>query len=169
MPSPASHLTPVRLRARQLHRLFALLVALAVALAVVVVVVALPARAATIPDIIGVPGSALAHPGIGIGKQDLERLRAHVGAHDEPWYSYYQAFSANVYSSKTYVIQNDLNPSSETMTPKYGYVTWPMLAGAVTVNMTLMLIAGWVIFDQVMVLTSGGPGFVSETMAFFIY
>ena len=48
-------------------------------------------------------------------------------------------------------------------------VTWPMIAGAVTVNMTLGMIAGWVIFDQVMVLTSGGPGFVSETMAFFIY
>lgn len=51
----------------------------------------------------------------------------------------------------------------------FRYVTWPMLAGAVTVNVTLALIAGWTIFDQVMVLTSGGPGFVSETMAFFIY
>jgi ABC-type sugar transport system permease subunit len=51
----------------------------------------------------------------------------------------------------------------------FRYVTWPMIAGAVTVNLTLALIAGWVIFDQVMVLTSGGPGFVSETMAFFIY
>lgn len=51
----------------------------------------------------------------------------------------------------------------------FRHVTWPMLAGAVTVNMTLALIAGWTIFDQVMVLTAGGPGFVSETMAFFIY
>lgn len=48
-------------------------------------------------------------------------------------------------------------------------VTWPMIAGAVTVNVTLGMIAGWVIFDQIMVLTAGGPGFVSETMAFFIY
>lgn len=48
-------------------------------------------------------------------------------------------------------------------------VTWPMIAGAVTVNMTLGMIGGWVIFDQIVVLTSGGPGFVSETMAFFIY
>ncbi|MCH9275977.1 sugar ABC transporter permease [Bifidobacterium amazonense] len=48
-------------------------------------------------------------------------------------------------------------------------VTWPMLAGSVTVNFTLSLIAGWAIFDQVQVLTSGGPGFVSETMAFFVY
>lgn len=51
----------------------------------------------------------------------------------------------------------------------FRFVTWPMLAGAVTVNMTLGIIAGWQIFDQVMVLTAGGPGFVSETMAFFIY
>ncbi|WP_220213231.1 carbohydrate ABC transporter permease [Streptomyces shenzhenensis] len=51
----------------------------------------------------------------------------------------------------------------------FRYVTWPMLSGAVTVNMTLSMIAGWTIFDQVLVLTSGGPGFVSETMAFFIY
>ena len=48
-------------------------------------------------------------------------------------------------------------------------VTWPMIAGGVTINVTLALIAGWTIFDQVMVLTSGGPGFISETMAFFIY
>lgn len=51
----------------------------------------------------------------------------------------------------------------------FAHVTWPMIAGAVTINMTLALIVGWTIFDQVMVLTSGGPGFVSETMAFFIY
>lgn len=51
----------------------------------------------------------------------------------------------------------------------FQHVTWPMLAGAVTVNMTLAMIAGWTIFDQVLVLTAGGPGFVSETMAFFIY
>ena len=51
----------------------------------------------------------------------------------------------------------------------FRHVTWPMLAGSVTVNFTLALIGGWVIFDQVMVLTGGGPGFVSETMAFFIY
>jgi multiple sugar transport system permease protein/raffinose/stachyose/melibiose transport system permease protein len=51
----------------------------------------------------------------------------------------------------------------------FRHVTWPMLAGAVTVNVTLAMIAGWTIFDQVMVLTAGGPGFVSETMAFFIY
>lgn len=51
----------------------------------------------------------------------------------------------------------------------FRHVTWPMLAGAVTVNMTLAMIAGWTIFDQVMVLTAGGPGFISETMAFFIY
>ncbi|MEV7692264.1 sugar ABC transporter permease [Microbacterium sp. NPDC089189] len=51
----------------------------------------------------------------------------------------------------------------------FRHVTWPMLAGAVTVNMTLAMIAGWTIFDQILVLTAGGPGFVSETMAFFIY
>lgn len=51
----------------------------------------------------------------------------------------------------------------------FRFVTWPMLAGAVTVNLTLAMIAGWTIFDQIMVLTSGGPGFISETMAFFIY
>lgn len=51
----------------------------------------------------------------------------------------------------------------------FSNITWPMLAGAVTVNMTLAMIGGWIIFDQVMVLTAGGPGFVSETMAFFIY
>lgn len=48
-------------------------------------------------------------------------------------------------------------------------VTWPMIAGSLTINMTLAMIGGWTIFDQIQVLTTGGPGFVSETMAFFIY
>lgn len=51
----------------------------------------------------------------------------------------------------------------------FWHVTWPMIAGSVTINMTLAMIGGWTIFDQIQVLTTGGPGFVSETMAFFIY
>ncbi|WP_337103648.1 discoidin domain-containing protein [Paenibacillus sp. YIM B09110] len=74
-----------------------------------------------LPTILEIEDSELAHPGVGQSKEELERIRGHVLAKDEPWFSYYQAFSNHAYSSKSYVIQNDLNPGSDILTPKFGY------------------------------------------------
>ena len=48
-------------------------------------------------------------------------------------------------------------------------ITYPMLAGAVTINLTLALIQGLKVFDQIAVMTDGGPGFASETLTYIIY
>lgn len=48
-------------------------------------------------------------------------------------------------------------------------ITLPLIAGAFTINLTLALIGGLRIFDQVVVMTDGGPGFKTETISYLIY
>lgn len=48
-------------------------------------------------------------------------------------------------------------------------VTFPLLAGSITINMTLALITGMKVFDQIVVLTGGGPGFSTENIVYLIY
>lgn len=43
------------------------------------------------------------------------------------------------------------------------YVTWPGVAPALTLNTTVLLISGFKIYDQVLVLTGGGPAGATET------
>ncbi len=52
---------------------------------------------------------------------------------------------------------------------QFRHITFPMLAGTVTINMTLSLINGLKVFDQVAVMTDGGPGFATETVVYQIY
>jgi multiple sugar transport system permease protein len=47
-------------------------------------------------------------------------------------------------------------------------VTWPLLAPGVTINMVLLLIMTFKLYDQVAVLTGGGPGGRTETLSFYI-
>ena len=48
-------------------------------------------------------------------------------------------------------------------------VTRPLLAPALTVNLMLSIIGGLKLFDQVWVLTNGGPGTATETLSTLIY
>ena len=48
-------------------------------------------------------------------------------------------------------------------------ITFPLLAGSITINFTLSLINGLKLFDQIVVMTNGGPGFSSETITYLIY
>jgi raffinose/stachyose/melibiose transport system permease protein len=52
---------------------------------------------------------------------------------------------------------------------RFWYVTRPLLAPALTVNLMLSIIGGLKIFDQVWVLTNGGPGTSTETLSTLIY
>jgi raffinose/stachyose/melibiose transport system permease protein len=52
---------------------------------------------------------------------------------------------------------------------RFWYVTRPMLAPALTVNLILSMIGGLKLFDQVWVLTNGGPGTATETLSTLIY
>ncbi|MGA5097054.1 carbohydrate ABC transporter permease [Streptomyces lavendulocolor] len=52
---------------------------------------------------------------------------------------------------------------------RFRHVTWPMIAPAVTINTIMLLITGFKVYDQVQVITNGGPGDgATSTIAFEI-
>lgn len=52
---------------------------------------------------------------------------------------------------------------------KFKSITVPMISGAFTINFTLSLINGLKVFDQISVMTDGGPGFSTETIVYLLY
>ena len=52
---------------------------------------------------------------------------------------------------------------------KFTKITLPLISGAFTINFTLSLINGLKVFDQINVMTDGGPGFTSETIVYLLY
>lgn len=52
---------------------------------------------------------------------------------------------------------------------QFRHVTFPLLASAMTVCMMLSMIGSLKIFDQIAVMTDGGPGFATETLTYIIY
>lgn len=52
---------------------------------------------------------------------------------------------------------------------KFWHVTWPMLAPALTINLILSMIRGFMIFDQVWATTLGGPADSSHSMSTLVY
>lgn len=52
---------------------------------------------------------------------------------------------------------------------RFKNVTLPMIAPAITINLTLSVIGGLKIFDQVWAMTQGGPGYATETLSVFLY
>jgi raffinose/stachyose/melibiose transport system permease protein len=52
---------------------------------------------------------------------------------------------------------------------RFWYVIRPMLAPAITINVVLSVIGGLKLFDQVWVMTGGGPGRATETLSTLLY
>ncbi|WP_326825391.1 sugar ABC transporter permease [Streptosporangium sp. NBC_01639] len=52
---------------------------------------------------------------------------------------------------------------------RFRYVTWPLLAPALTINLMLSTIGGLKLFDQVLATTGGGPGYATETLSTVLY
>ncbi len=52
---------------------------------------------------------------------------------------------------------------------RFRYITFPLLAPAFTIVVTTNTIGGFKVFEQVMVLTSGGPGNSTQVLATYIY
>lgn len=48
-------------------------------------------------------------------------------------------------------------------------VTRPMLGPATTINLTLTLVGALKIFDQIFVMTGGGPGYATEVLSLVVY
>lgn len=52
---------------------------------------------------------------------------------------------------------------------RFKSITIPLISGAFTINFTLSLIKGLKVFDEINVMTDGGPGFTSETLVYLLY
>lgn len=52
---------------------------------------------------------------------------------------------------------------------RFRAITIPLISGAFTINFTLSLINGLKVFDQINVMTDGGPGFTTETLVYLLY
>ena len=52
---------------------------------------------------------------------------------------------------------------------RFKAITLPLISGAFTINLTLSLINGLKVFDQISVMTDGGPGFTTETIVYLLY
>jgi multiple sugar transport system permease protein len=48
-------------------------------------------------------------------------------------------------------------------------ITFPLLSGAVTVCVILSTVSSLKIFDQIAIMTDGGPGFSTETLTYMVY
>src|SRR5690606_40474085 len=49
------------------------------------------------------------------------------------------------------------------------HITLPLLMPATTITMSLTLISGLKLFDQVFVMTGGGPGYATQTLSLIMY
>jgi multiple sugar transport system permease protein len=52
---------------------------------------------------------------------------------------------------------------------RFRRITWPLVAPALTINTVLLFIIGFKLFDYVKVITNGGPGGATNTIANNIY
>jgi raffinose/stachyose/melibiose transport system permease protein len=52
---------------------------------------------------------------------------------------------------------------------RFWHIVLPLIAPAVTINLTLSTIGGLKLFDQVFAITGGGPGYATETLSTLIY
>jgi raffinose/stachyose/melibiose transport system permease protein len=52
---------------------------------------------------------------------------------------------------------------------RFWHIIRPMLAPAITINLVLSIIGGLKLFDQVWVMTGGGPGRATETLSTLLY
>jgi raffinose/stachyose/melibiose transport system permease protein len=52
---------------------------------------------------------------------------------------------------------------------RFKRITLPLISGAFTINFTLSLINGLKVYDQIAVMTDGGPGFATETIVYLLY
>ncbi|WP_234327051.1 carbohydrate ABC transporter permease [Streptomyces sp. NRRL WC-3742] len=108
----------------------------------------------------------------------LDTMLAQLGVHEPPgwltdrhlalysvatvaiWQSV--GFCVVVYLAGLQTIPHELNEASTldgaSAWQRFRHVTWPLLAPAVTINTVMLLINAFKTYDQVQVITNGGPG-----------
>jgi ABC-type sugar transport system permease subunit len=87
------------------------------------------------------------------------------------WYAV--GFHMLIYLAGLYAISPEIYDSADVdgvkPVQKFVFITFPLLAPSLTVNVILSTISVFKWFDLPFVLTGGGPGYMSETIALRIY
>jgi multiple sugar transport system permease protein len=82
-------------------------------------------------------------------------------------------FCAIIYLAALKAIPDELMEAAQvdgcTGFRRFRRITWPLVAPAVTINTVLLFIIGFKLFDYVKVITDGGPGGATNTIANNIY
>jgi multiple sugar transport system permease protein len=82
-------------------------------------------------------------------------------------------FCAVIYLAALKAIPDELIEAAQvdgcTGLRRFRRITWPLIAPAVTINTVLLFIIGFKLFDYVKVITDGGPGGATNTIANNIY
>ncbi|RTE11500.1 sugar ABC transporter permease [Paenibacillus whitsoniae] len=137
------------------------------------------------PIVIGYIFRAIYHPEHGIVNTLLSKVGLDFLVHDwlnDPKYALFSiivtdlwrvaGFSMVVYLAGLQFIPKDLIESSSIDGAKYWQrfrsVVFPLLAPALTVNVLLSMIGSMKVFEMVMVLTEGGPGYTTEVFYTYI-
>ncbi len=78
-----------------------------------------------------------------------------------------------IYLAALQSVSTDLIEAAEidgaSATARFRHIIVPLISGSFTINFTLSLINGLKVFDQINVMTDGGPGFTSETLVYLLY
>ncbi|CAN7625573.1 sugar ABC transporter permease [Paenibacillus sp. LjRoot153] len=137
------------------------------------------------PIVIGYIFRAIYHPEHGIMNTMLDKVGLHFMVHDwlnDPKYALISiivtdlwrvaGFSMVVYLAGLQFIPKDLIESSSMDGAQYWQrfrsIIFPLLAPALTVNVLLSMIGSMKVFEMVMVLTEGGPGYTTEVFYTYI-
>jgi multiple sugar transport system permease protein len=82
-------------------------------------------------------------------------------------------FCAVIYLASLKAIPTELIEAAQvdgcTGLRRFRRITWPLVAPAVTINTVLLFITAFKLFDYVKVITNGGPGGATNTLALNIY
>lgn len=82
------------------------------------------------------------------------------------------AFATVVYSAALQSVPAELYEAARvdgaSMFGRFRHVTWPMIAPALTITVTLCLISTLKLFDIIVVMTGGGPANSTKTIAYYV-
>lgn len=137
------------------------------------------------PIVIGYIFRAIYHPEHGIMNTMLDKVGLQFMVHDwlnDPKYALFSiivtdlwrvaGFSMVVYLAGLQFIPKDLIESASMDGAQYWQrfrsIVFPLLAPALTVNVLLSMIGSMKVFEMVMVLTEGGPGYTTEVFYTYI-
>ncbi|HEX4400185.1 MAG TPA: sugar ABC transporter permease [Galbitalea sp.] len=85
----------------------------------------------------------------------------------------YMGYSATIYLAGYFAIPENIMEAAKidgaTGWARFRTVDWPLLAPALTINVTLTTIGSLRVFDPILVMTGGGPGNATQSLSYLVY